>query len=254
MSILITELLSKGIVFGADRNLTESNSSGMSHQKRQVTKVIKWPNDKTLFGFVGVAEIEGMLLPDWLKTIETALEDEFGIEAIAHYLHERIQRSWTHSLPAEGLIIHLGGFTKIDEIVLPSVWHIANVEKHGEYGYTEFSNDFFCQEAFLREFKHLHPIEIRKKLRVLEKNLQPFWFHQGFDYPAFNAMQEALKSSFRYLCLNHPSFDFPESLSDWEKHVNLQVLLYSAYFESFHPVGKRYVGGGTDVVSIRWPD
>jgi len=253
MSILVTELLSSGIVFGADRNLTHVDMQGNTSQPMQSTKIFRWPNQNTLFGYVGVAELDGKLLPDWLESMRDETEPGWSLNDIAEFVREKVQEDWTATDPAKGMIIHLAGFSKLSGLMIPELWHIANVSGLGQYGYTEFSNEFYCKEAFLREMPQIHPTEIRKRLRVLEKQLQPFWFHQGFDYPAFNAMQEALKASFRYLCLNHPDYDFPVSLADWEKHVKLQVLLYSSYFEAFHPTGHRFVGGGADVLSISWP-
>lgn len=253
MSILVTELLSSGIVFGADKNLTRYDLNGTPSQPAQTTKVLRWPNKDTLFGFVGVAELNGKLLPEWLEFIQDETDPDWELCETAEFIQRKVQEDWVNADPPEGLIIHLAGFTESRGLTLPEVWHIANVSGLGLYGYTEFSNEFYCEEAFMQEMPQIHPSEIRKRLRVLEKQLQPFWFHQGFDYPAFNAMKEGLKASFRFLCFNHPDFEIPVSLADWEKHVKLQVLLYCSYFDAFHPTGHRFVGGGADILSIPWP-
>ncbi|MCD4670967.1 MAG: hypothetical protein K8S14_11040 [Actinomycetia bacterium] len=257
MSILVTELVSTGIIFGSDKNITYTDHhTGKTSQPEQRTKILHWPTSSILFGAVGGANLDGLPFVEWLKKIENELPPEFSVKDVAIFLHSKVQNSWNSRFKdekPEGLIIHLAGFSSSSGVWLPEVWHIANVEGIGKFGYTGFSNKFYCKEAFQSELEDIHFSELRRYLRVCEKNLKPFWFHQGFDYPAFNAMQEALKASFRYLCLNHPSFEMPTTLEEWEKHVKLQVLLYCSYFDAFHDIGNRFVGGGADVLSIPWP-
>jgi hypothetical protein len=43
-------------------------------------------------------------------------------------------------------------------------------------------------------------------------------------------------------------------LEEWSRHTKMQVLIYGAYYEAFHPPGAQYVGGGADVLTVPWPD
>ena len=166
MSILVAELLSSGIIFGADRNLTLIDENGESSQPEQTTKVFRWPNNETLFGYVGVAELNGELLPDWLASLSKELEPGWDLKEIAEFIHKKVQEYWIPTDPPQGMIIHLAGFSESNGLTLPEVWHIANVSGLGQYGYTEFNNEFYCEEAFLRKMTHIHPSEIQKKLRA----------------------------------------------------------------------------------------
>jgi len=40
----------------------------------------------------------------------------------------------------------------------------------------------------------------------------------------------------------HPDHDFFLMLTDWEKHLKMQFLMYGAYFESFYPLGHKFEG------------
>lgn len=86
------------------------------------------------------------------------------------------------------------------------------------------------------------------------KQFQPFWFHQGLDLFTFNVLESAMKSYFKLLCEQYPDHNVPNSLDDWAKHVKLQILMYGAYYEAFHPVGQRYVGGGAAIEHLCWPN
>ena len=68
MSILIAEVLSEGMIFCADRNITTECTNGTTIQEKQQAKVLKWPTERHLFGFVGVAEIGGLPMHDWLTS------------------------------------------------------------------------------------------------------------------------------------------------------------------------------------------
>ena len=85
-----------------------------------------------------------------------------------------------------------------------------------------------------------------------ENNLEPFWFHQGFDLLTFNVLHASLKLAFKSLIQDHPKHKLPKTLDEWEKHAKMQILMYGSYFESFHQSDELYVGGGADILSIEW--
>jgi len=126
----------------------------------------------------------------------------------------------------------------------------------GRFGYLDIGHEFRCTEVFRSNdlVKDIDASEIRRSLKVLAKQFQPFWFHQGLDLLTFNVLQGAVKSAFGLLCQQHPNHDIPITLHEWEKHVRMQVLMYGAYFEAFRSEGEQFVGGGADVVSTPWPE
>jgi hypothetical protein len=217
---------------------------------------LKWPAAKYLFGFVGAAQVGGLPMDRWLASLTKEFETKASLKEIATELHKKVQaqRSIDEGEgPAQPLIIHIGGFEKESDIWLPYVWHIANTHKLGRFGYLDITKEFICTEVLRSSFQEVYPSEIRKILKVRAKQFQPFWFHQGIDLFTFNVLESAVKLAFKHLCEQHPDHDIPTTLEDWAKHVNMQILMYGAYYESFHSVGKRFVGGGVDTIYIPWP-
>ena len=257
MSILVVEVLSEGMIFGADRNITTTYSNGTTVQEISRPKVFKWPKDDVLVGAVGAATVNGLPIEEWLNTLTEEFRQKTSLEEIAKDLNARIQEQRSKdegTNPATPMIIHLGGFEKKDGLWLPYIWFIRNTHKPGQFRYLDFRKEFSNTEEFWKYFKDVDPTEIRKVLKVLAKQFKPFWFHQGIDLFTFNVLESAIKSSFKLLCEQHPDHDIPTTLEGWSKHVYMQVLMYGAYYEAFHPEGKRYVGGGADVIFTHWPN
>ncbi|OHB74522.1 MAG: hypothetical protein A2Z25_05755 [Planctomycetes bacterium RBG_16_55_9] len=258
MSILVIEVLHEGLIFGADRNITTEYGDGTTTQERQSSKVLKWPHNKCLFGFVGAAQMGNLPMIDWLGTIKDDFRDMDSVKAIAHELHKKVQmqrnKDDAHKSP-EALIIHIGGFEKKDVLWVPTVWSIRNTHRIGRFDYLDIRHEFCCTEVFWTNdlIKDVDASEIRRFLKVLAKQFKPFWFHQGLDLFTFNVLERAIKSAFRLLCEQHPNHDIPTTLHQWEKHVRMQVLMYGAYFEAFRSKGEQFVGGGSDIVSTLWP-
>lgn len=257
MSILVVEVLSEGLLFGSDRNITTTYAGRFTTQETQQPKVLRWPNDNYLFGFVGVSTVGGLPMHEWLDTLTKEFESKSLLEEIARDLNQRVQlqRSQDEGKgPPEPLIIHLGGFERKEHYWVPQVWHIRNVYGLGRFGYLDFRKEFYFDDQFRTYFQDVHPSEIRKVLKVQAKQFKPFWFHQGIDLFTFNVLQASIKSSFKLLCEQHPDHDIPTSLDEWAKHVRMQILMYGAYYEAFHSEGERYVGGGADVLYVPWPE
>jgi len=261
MSIMVMEILPVGIIFAADRNVTGYDNYGNTIQDKKIEKVLKWPNRKAVIGFVGAANINNMYMDEWLKLFIKEYEDFNSFEVLAKELccriekQRRIDEGSNSPVP---LIIHLGGFERRNGFEVPVIWFIRNVYGMGKFDYRDFRKEFQYSEEFWNMFPKAYgevfPEEIRKILSVLAKKFQPYWFHHGIDLATFNVMQDMLKSTFKLLCENLPNHEFPRDLSDWEKYLKMQVLMYGAYFEAFFPENKHFVGGGVDIASIPWPE
>jgi hypothetical protein len=96
--------------------------------------------------------------------------------------------------------------------------------------------------------------EIRKILRVKEKNFDPFWFHQGIDLFTFNVLEGSIRNAFKLLCEQHPDQNIPVTIEEWAKFVRMKILMYGAYYEAFKTENERHVGGGADVEILKWPE
>ncbi|TKJ37575.1 hypothetical protein CEE37_13755 [candidate division LCP-89 bacterium B3_LCP] len=254
MSILLVEVVSGGIIFGADRNITVKNGTEPPTQR---TKVLKWPNENTLFGFVGATAIDNMPINEWLETIRDEFNRYSELHKIAKNLAKKIQplrEEMEGNYPARPLIVHLGGFIREHNHWKPSIWHISNAHKMGRYRYLSIKKQFGCNDAFKNKFSNEDVSEIRDILRIKEKNFDPLWFHQGIDLFTFNVLEESIRSAFKSLCEQHPNHDIPKTIEEWAKYVKMKILMYSAYYQAFKPANERSVGGEPDVEFLQWPE
>jgi len=165
-------------------------------------------------------------------------------------LIKRVESSKSIHLYSEAEIL---GFEKKNGYWVPYVWHIRNVYRLGRFSYLDYRKNFTHHEEFWTKFPDTDPSEIKNVLKVMAKQFNPFWFHQGIDLVTFNVLQSSIKAAFKHLCENHPDHNIPTTLEEWEKHVKMQILMYSSYYQSFYPTSGQYVGGGTDILSLEWP-
>jgi len=91
MSILVVEFLSEGLIFGADRNITLTYPNGSTTQKSQHPKVLKWPNENYLFGFVGAAQIAGIPMHEWLATLTKEFKSKPSLSDIVNEFKSKVQ-------------------------------------------------------------------------------------------------------------------------------------------------------------------
>jgi hypothetical protein len=257
MSILVVELLDCGIVFGADQNVTFKPESGAAHQETE-EKVFRWPREDVLLGFVGAARIGNQPIGTWLEQRRSDYARLLKLSDMASMLRQQVEdqrRIDEGDKKAEGLIIHLGGFEPSSYGFLPQIWHVTNVLRPGLYNYLGFKKEFSHFDAFSEEMAKakIDPSELRTLLSVKAKQLDPLWFHQGFDYPTFNVLEKAIRTAFASLCMNHPDFSWPRTLSEWESQVRFSILMYGSFFKAYHDDHSQFVGG-CSALSIPWPE
>jgi len=258
MSLLLIEIVSEGMIFGADRNVTHIYERlGVSkveiHGQSQRTKVLRWPNRRALIGYVGAAEIGGLPTDEWLyEFIGDNLEFQ-SFREMAFSLSGKVQEQRyldEKGSSAELLILHLGGFEKREGVWVPSIWHIRNTHGTGANEYLDVKKDFLCTEV-----EWPWPTqEQRTRFGERAQSFDPFWIHQTEDLGTFNTIEAFLKAAFKVLCeQGHGTHAFPSSLSEWERQVKMSILTYSAYFQAYKGPGEQLVGGGADTVSLKWP-
>ena len=256
MSILIVQVHAEGIIFAADCHVTTVAQDGTTAQDYVWRKVMKWPRDEILLGYVGALEIGGQPAHAWFESLRDEFRGIASLEEISRFLAEKVQNQRSKdegSGPPNPLIIHLGGFVSREDLAVPEVWFVRNVYGLGHFGYRDCRKEFEQKEAFWGYFPDTQPSEIRDVLHVRAKQFDPFWFHQGTDLLTFNVLQSALDSSFKALCQCHPRHEIPRTLEEWSKHARMKILMYGAYHEAFFPSDKQYVGGGSDVEFLPWP-
>ena len=110
MSFLIVEITSKGMIFGADKNVTTTRSDGTSDQNTKTEKVLKWTNGKAFVGFVGQGRIGGMPTKNWIEEFITDNPNFSSLEQISLKLKDKVEKQRRideGTNKAEPMIIHL---------------------------------------------------------------------------------------------------------------------------------------------------
>lgn len=259
MSILVVQLVPEGILFAADRNITTSvkqktdEGSLVVEGQSQRPKVLKWPNQEAIIGYVGAGTIGGEPTDLWLYHSFIGQNLSFdSFKVLAESLTKELNSAIKSGEIGGVLVIHIGGFEKVDGVWKPVVWFIRNTTGLTPKGDYILGQQFECSEEISDEkyFGDNSGSQIREKLKE-----NYFSFRQGFDLGAFNALDGALRLAMHSIVNTHPAkpHPFPSSLEEWSKHVKMAVLGYGAYFEAFYEPYKQYVGGGADVVWAKWP-
>ena len=262
MTILIVRVVPQGIILGADRNITEKRkelSSGQTvfkiYGQSQRPKVLRWPNKKALVGYAGVATIGGSPADEWLYDFIGENITFSSLESLAKKLKVEVEENRKldeGQNDPDSLIIHIAGFEERSSYMVPVVWFIRNTYALNRGFYSDIRKEFECGEVFPANIKPLD--QIKNYLSEYADQLNPIGFQQGVDLESFNSFDFSLKFVFSYIYRSHPDYPPPQSLNDWEKHVKMSILTFGAFFETYNEPGKQYVGGGADIVSLKWPD
>lgn len=262
MSILLVEVIPQGMIFGADRNISWSTQEikngqiiiqNLGHTQR--SKVLRWPGQKALVGYAGVAQIGGVPTDEWIYDFIGRNINFDRFEDLAEKLRSEIenQRKIDEGLDKpNALLVHFGGFEKREGVSVPIIYFIRNTYAFKDGEYADFRKEFQKSEEFWNYFK-VPPKDIKSCLDELASDFNPFWFHQGFDLGTFNTLEGFLKFAFKNLCSSNKSHTIPQNLSDWVSQVKMSILTYGSYFQAYKGPSEQFVGGGVDVVSIPWP-
>jgi hypothetical protein len=265
MSILLSAYYPEGIVFVADRNATITQvPSGRKHVEPTATKALAWPDNRAVVGFVGLGRLAGNLTMDeWMRIFIAETRQVNDIDIIADRLRNRIQEDFNKDYPESTdirrnhLIIHLGGFAMRARIETPVMYHIWN---HGDIdplagGYPDADRNFRKSEDIERDFKsQLSPNNYPAKVKTWLQDQNDYqWYNNGANLPAFNTFKNVIWNSLKALV--QAGFA-PRStgLDQRTAFCKMAVEVFGSFFSNYYPPEERAVGGGVDVVSIRWPE
>jgi len=185
MSILVCEILPIGVVFAADKNVTITKLDGQgniaSEAQDQGSKILRWPRNKALLGYVGCATVGNKTMYDWLYDFigdHITFEDP---EVVANDMRDRLQTE-IGGRGASSSIIQFATFTTRDGFVVPEFWHVTNVHNMTNGEYDPPTETFIASERLLGVHLrgHATPANVRTYLEGCAQRFQPFWFHQGF--------------------------------------------------------------------------
>jgi len=263
MSLLVVQVLHKGIIFASYKNTHRTKSLYSSHSQQNGVNILVWPNNKAIIASVGRTSLFNCSLEKYLDTfIQKNLKFD-NFETLANQLKIEIGKDGLFydgaNNPPLGLIIYLGGFEKRDNIKVPVLWIITNIHGYDAklgHGYTDIRKEFLVKEELWtsEDFGNNKPSPqtIRNDLQKLAKNHSPIFFHQGFDLDIFTNLKDFLKGSLELLIKKTSNHKFPESIEEWEKHLRMKILIYESYLETFYDMPNQYTGGEVDIKSLSW--
>ncbi len=268
MSILLSGYYPEGIVFAADKNATITY--GSSGQKRHVeptaTKVLSWPHRKAVVGFVGLGRLAGLNLDEWMRIFIAGNLDFDDFDSLAENLRCKIQEDFDHEYALDTdvtnthLIIHLGGFKRKDNVMVPVMYPIRNHgpidSKTGQY--PPAKRTFDLQEDIEFNFKKWphpedYPKRVRERLQRMINERRYFWFNNGAHFAAFNIFKDVIWQALNVI----QEAGFVPKASGLGARVafcKMAVEVFGSYFTHHYDPEDRAVGGGVDVVFIPWPE
>jgi hypothetical protein len=267
MSILLSGYFPEGIVFAADKNATITAITNLG-QKRFVeptaTKVLSWPNSKANVGFVGLGQLTGLPMDEWMRIFIAGTRNFNNIDELAIKLHNDIQSDFDKEYSNQSnyndlhLIIHLGGFGERKGIKVPVMYHIYNHEglerKSGLY--KSATSKFKLSEEFEKNFKEWwknsnYPEQAQERLSSLVSRKKYMWFNNGANIGAFNVFKGVIWQSLNAI----EEAGFAKHFSGIDARIafcKMAVEVFGIYFTHHYFPDERYVGGGVDVVFIEW--
>jgi hypothetical protein len=259
VSILLVQLTGPGILFGADRNITEQKT--IQHGQVTITvsgqsqrpKVLKWPNQEVIVGYVGQAELDGEATDVWLYSFIGRNLASSDLDTLAEALRSELdglfQAGGGFDQP---LIIHLAGFEQKAGEWTPRIYFIRNTTALTPTGAYVVGTRFDCSEELSQPTYFGGQTGDQIQQQVYRHY---FSFRQGYDLAAFATLEAKLREAMTTLIYGHPNqlHPVPLDLEEWAKHVRFAVEVYGTYFAAFYPPFEQYVGGGSDVVWAAWP-
>lgn len=264
MSILLSGYYPEGIVFAADKNATITYDS--SEKKRHVeptsTKVLSWPHRKAVVGFVGLGRLAGLSLDEWMRIFIAGNRDFENFESLAKNLKCNIQKDSDQEYAMDAdvkkahLVIHLGGFTRKDDVVVPVMYHICNhgkiVSRTGKYPPAKRIFDL-CEAVERWSQPEDYPERVRERLQRMLDERQYLWFNNGAHFAAFNVFKEVIWQALNVI----QDAGFGQKAVGLGARVafcKMAVEVFGSYFTHHYYPEDRAVGGGVDVAFIPWPE
>lgn len=259
MSVNVIQVLPYGIIFAADRNVTQIDpKTGNAIGQREATKIALVKN-KFLVGYVGAATLGGRDSLEYLIDVVESHEPGKNLDEIATALRDEIQeqRKQDDHGRQEGSreqIVSLAGFKQRDDVTVPEVYYISNCWTLDRGEYKQVTADFGCSDEVRVKFDEakIPAAKIRDCLEGMASKNCPFGFQHSVGLEDFVIVDRFVKASLDVLAKRN-SLPHPTNLDQWTSQARMSVLVYSAFWQRFYPPNEQFVGGGADVFSLPWP-
>ncbi len=255
MSILVVQLAPAGLLFGADRNVTTTVLLQGGATDTLVTgqtdrpKVLKWPNQEVIVGYIGQSRLAGRPTDEWLYSFIGRHLQFKNLQELADALTSDLNGLF-RTFPNDALVLHLGGFETDLGQWKPRIHFIRNTTGLTLVGDYIVGTKFDCSEEISdpKYFGTMLGNQIKSGLAWPNY----FSFRQGVRLDLFNTIDASLRAAMDSLVQANLR-PIPSTVDQLAEHVKFQIHGYGAYFASFYSPLRRYVGGGADVVTAVWP-
>ncbi len=235
MTLQIVDISALGIVCAADSAIT------FRDDRRKIVGQTSWPKLFTIdrlnavIGYYGRATIRSQNMPNWLEAFirraqSTTLQD------IALELQEKLNKELSRSTGDEGTGFHLAGYTLLDQVNVPSFYHIWN-HKGVDEGYKLEASGFRAASDFLeRDAKEYAP-----------HNLNNFFeekFSQVYRNGALKRYNELADSLYEFTkrSWSRSLIKRPKTIEDWAWYYRFQLETVKQMYrylikDRFPPIG-----------------
>lgn len=258
MSVNLIQILPQGIIFAADRNVSDREPvSGVVQGQNESSKIALVDN-RFLVSYVGAARLGGIDSLEYLVDLIESHRVGKGLDQIAKAINEEVQQQRIiddenrEDGPREQ-IISFAGFKQREGTMVPEVYYISNCWTLEKGEYKQVTGEFGCSdEVRIKSQEAKIPASmLRECLRSMAERNNPFGFQHSVGLEDFVIVDRFIKTSMDVLAKrNH--FVHPESLDQWTSQARMSVLVYSAFFQRFYPLNQQLVGGGVDVLTLPW--
>lgn len=268
MSILLSAYYPEGIVFVADKNATITVNTPAGNRRfvePTLTKVLAWPRNRAVVGFVGLGSLAGYRMDEWIRIFIAGNRDFKDIHELAVNLRDQVQADFQKDFPSgsevsnKQLVFHLGGFTIVNSVPVPVMYHIWNHESISSQGeYSPGERSFRLTEDVQENFKTWpkpedYPVNVRSRLQNMVNERQYLWYSNGANLGAFNVFRDFVWHAL-HVIQDHGFAPQYSGLGARMAFCKMAVELFGSYFTHHFFPEDRSVGGGADVVAIPWPE
>ena len=162
MTLLLTEMTDKGVIFAADRNLTwldtrSGKLQGLAYRRKKIMGIEYL---SAAIGYFGNAHVgrKKTLMDEWLESFILENSSSGTLERFANCLKDRLEATLTQAQKQRMLGFHLAGYTEQEGVRLPTFWYVSNIQGMRGPFYVGVNDGFAVSEDFLnRDLRFVKP-------------------------------------------------------------------------------------------------
>lgn len=259
MSVNVIQILPQGMIFAADRNITDLDPITDEPIGQREGKKIAKVRERFLVGYVGASKLGGLDSLDYLIDLVESHEPGKSLEEVAQAVRDGVEEQ--RKADDEGRdqgpraqIISLAGFIERAAEIVPEVYYISNAWTLDRGEYKQITENFGCSDEVRIKFDNaqISASMLKECLNTMSESNQPFGFQHSVGLEDFVVVDQLVKVSMNVLAQRN-NLPHPANLEQWTSQARLSVLVYAAFWQRFYPPNQQAVGGGADVVSLPWP-